>query len=126
MNALLTTGDAAKLLAITPRGVRWLAQVRLLSSTRTLSGRWLFRQDQVLAMVRTRALRRHPALRSSAPSRLRVVRDPEWRQLVLPFEYSTWVGDGSRSRRKLQMAKAVLPKREVKVVAFPKKRAGVA
>jgi DNA-binding transcriptional MerR regulator len=45
---VLTTADAAKLLDLTPDGVRWLERSGRLRSTRTASGQRLFTRAEVL------------------------------------------------------------------------------
>lgn len=61
---LLTVADAAKVLGLTPRGIRWLASQEHLPSERTLSGQYVFRWGDMKAAAIERAERR------LAPSRV--------------------------------------------------------
>lgn len=54
----LTTRDAARLLAVTPRWVRGLARAEQLRYEQTRSGLFLFRECEVLLLVAQRAKRR--------------------------------------------------------------------
>ena len=42
-----TTADAARMLRMTTRGLRWSAAHKRVPATRTNSGQWLFRSDDV-------------------------------------------------------------------------------
>ena len=50
----LTTGDAARVLRITADGVRWLVHQGRLEYERTLSGQFLFREDDVRQLAHRR------------------------------------------------------------------------
>jgi excisionase family DNA binding protein len=81
----LTTGDTARLLQVTTRGVRWLAATKRLTAERTGSGQWLFRSDDVeramLHRGRGRLLPRAERLRAVRLHMLKVGIEP--RQLAL-------------------------------------------
>jgi hypothetical protein len=81
----LTTRDTARLLQVTTRGVRWLAATKRLAATRTLSGQWLYRSDDVekalLHRGRGRLLPRAEQLRAVRLHMLKVGIEP--RQLAL-------------------------------------------
>jgi hypothetical protein len=51
----LTTGDLARLIDCTPRGARWIATQAGLACERTPGGYRLFRESDVLRLVRDRA-----------------------------------------------------------------------
>ena len=52
---LYTTADAARVLQVTPRWVRWLARHQELPHAQTGSGLWLFREADVLQIAARRA-----------------------------------------------------------------------
>lgn len=110
-SALLTTFDAARLLGVTPNGVRWLERVGVLRCQRTLGGRRLFFMHDVEQLVVVRARRRHPMLANVRPRMARAALG----QLTLPMHLG---------RRK--QAKEVLHQGEAEVVAFRRKRSDVA
>lgn len=110
-SVLLTTGDVARLLGVTPNGVRWLERTGQIRCQRTLGGRRLFHPREVEALVVARARRRHPLLVDVRPRMARAALG----QLTLPLRLD---------RRK--QAKEVLHLGEVKVVAFRRKRGNVA
>jgi hypothetical protein len=84
-HVLLTTIDAARMLEVTDRGVRWLAHTKQLACERTLSGQLLFRKGVVRTLgdrraddrVRTRSARLAAVRRQMARA------DGEPRQLPL-------------------------------------------
>jgi excisionase family DNA binding protein len=51
---ILTTADAAKLLNLTPDGVRWLERNGRLRTMRTVSGQRLFFKSEVLRLLARR------------------------------------------------------------------------
>lgn len=95
----LTSGDAACVLDVTVRGVRWLVQRgELRCAGTTLAGLRLFLQRDVEALVMARARRRLPALSDLRPRMVKA--GLPMGQLRLPM---------------MQKAKVVLPQGEVKV-----------
>src|SRR5947209_14530060 len=98
----LTTGEVARLLQVTPNGVRWLVRDARLACTRTHSGVRLFHPETVMQVMNERAKAR---IRSRAerlaalrPRMLRV--DLEPRQLALDFRARlTLVGSRSTGRK---------------------------
>ena len=77
--ALLTTGDAARLLDVSASGVRWLEATGQLRGDRTLSGQRVFRVHEVMRLVAERARQRHPRLATVRPRMARA-------QLRLPLQ----------------------------------------
>lgn len=69
----LTSGDTAKVLAVTPRWVRWLARHGELTCEITESGQHLFRRDDVRRVLITRTearARSRPALLAAVRVRM--------------------------------------------------------
>lgn len=77
----LTTGDVARLVERTPRGVRWLADEHGIASERMRSGQRLFRKDEILRLVDQRARARLAGVTRLRPRRIGVRGEP--RQLAL-------------------------------------------
>jgi excisionase family DNA binding protein len=99
---LLTTGEVARLLQVTPNGVRWLVRDGRLDCARTHSGVRLFHPETVMQLVQQRATAR---IRSRgemlAALRLRMLKaDIAPRQLTLDFHARlTLVGSRGKGRR---------------------------
>jgi len=81
----LTTADVARMLAVSRRGVRWLAQARRIRCEYTRAGQRLFRiaevERVVLERARERGYSRRELLKLLRPRMLRVGLEP--RQLAL-------------------------------------------
>lgn len=110
-NPAMSTGDVARVLAITRNGVRWLERTGVLRCERTLGGRRVFRLRDVEQLVVARARRNHPALAAVRPRMARAALG----QLTLPM-----------ALRRAKKAKDVLHQGEANVVAFRRKRGHVA
>jgi len=91
----LTTGDVARLLQVTPRGVRWLARAKRLTAERTRSGQWLFRQGDIERVMRQRGRDR---MRTRG-ERLRDVRVQMLKVGLEPRQLSLWRGRGGERAR---------------------------
>jgi len=110
----VTTSTAAKVLGVTPRGVRWLAREQRLPCNRTPSGQWLFWRLALIQILKERATShmqsRQEFLATVRPQMLRVV-EPRQARFRL-------VGRQRESERSL-------PEAEVKGARSFSKRVGV-
>jgi DNA-binding transcriptional MerR regulator len=107
----LTTVNVARMLAVSPRGVRWLARERRIRFEETRAGQRLFRVAEVervvLERARERGCSRRELLKLLRPRMLRVGLEP--RQLAL--------------FRKVKASERVLPEAEVKRSTLVRKSA---
>jgi len=91
----VTTSTAAKVLGVTPRGVRWLAREQRLPCNRTPSGQWLFWRLALIQILKERAKAhmqsRQEFLATVRPQMLRVV-EPRQARFRLGRQ-----GEGERS-----------------------------
>lgn len=114
---LLTTAYVARILAVTPRWVRWLARTKQLACDQTRSGVRLFRPGDVKAYMEQRAKQRARSRQERLVAvRSRTSQDVEPRQLNLFGVRLRLVRSGDGGERSLPHAEAKGP-RLVKKIA---------
>lgn len=120
--SLLTTYDAARVLDLTPEGVRYLVRQGQLPARKTINGRRLFRKHDVLELLRARGeqrIRRRRRILVAARTASQI-------RLPLPPPVPTLYAVRPRMVKAGLKAKGSLDVRQVKVRANARKSGYVA